>query len=121
MPNLKITIEPVDLAKQKILEPRQSEFELAEDRFIYRLKFKASEPQEDEALPWIEVDNDFVFVYKRSAFAGMDKVWLQVGKRWKIVLYFDGVAADLNIYFKKQKDCEAVFEQLTEYFFGDKA
>ena len=118
MPNSKITIEPVDLSKQKIIEPRLCEVELAEDRFIYRLKFKASEPdRDDEALPWIEVDNDFVFIYRRSAFAGIEKVWVQVEKRWKIVMSFDGIGSDLVLFFKRQKDCEVVFDQLVEYFF----
>lgn len=119
MPSQKIAIEAVDLEKQKIIEPRICEVELGEDRFIYRLKFRASEPDgEDEALPWIEVDNDFTFVYKREAFAGIEKLWHQEVKRWKIKLSFNGVYPDLMLYFKRQKECEVVFEQLMEYFFG---
>jgi hypothetical protein len=123
MPNPKITIEAVDLSKQKIIEPRLCEVELGEDRFIYRLKFKASEQHRnddgsyDESLPWIEVDNDFNFVYKRSAFVGIEKFWVQFEKRWKIMISFDGVGSDLLLFFKKQKDCEAVFNQLVEYFY----
>lgn len=114
----KITIEAVDLSKQKIIEPRLCELELAEDRFIYRLKFKASEPQEDEDLPWTDVDNDFLFIYKRSEFAGIEKLWHQGDKRWKIKLSFNGIYPDLMLYFKRQKECESVFYQLVEYFFN---
>jgi hypothetical protein len=121
MPNPKITIEPVDLSKQKIIEPRLCEVELAPDRFIYRLKFMASEPdRDDEALPWMEVDNDFHFIYKRSAFAGIEKFWIQLEKRWKIMLSFQGIGSDLVLFFKRQKDCEAVFDQLVEYFYPAK-
>lgn len=119
MPNTKIAIEPIDLNKQQILEAKLFEVELAPDRFIYRLKVKTLEPQkDDDALPWIEVDNDFHIVNKRAAFAGIEKWWHQVDKRWKIMLSFDGIGSDLMLYFKRQKDCEAVFDQLVEYFFG---
>lgn len=121
MSNPKITIEAVDLSKQKIIEPRLCEVELAEDRFIYRLKFRASEPdRKDDALPWSEVDNDFVFIYKRSAFTGIEKFWVQVEKRWKIMLSLQGIGSDLLLFFKRQQDCEAAFDQLVEYFYEQK-
>lgn len=119
MPNPKITIEPVDLSRQTILQPRVCELELGDDRFEYRLKFRAKEPEgEDEGLPWIEVDSDFHFVFKKSQFAGLEKNWHQQEKRWKIRLYFNGISPDLLLFFKRQKDCETVFDQLVEYFFA---
>ncbi len=114
---IKISIEHVDLSKQKIIEPRLCEVELAPERFIYRLKFKASEPQEDESLPWIDVDNDFIFIHKRSAFRGIEKYWVQIEKRWKIIISFQAIGAQV-LFFKHQKDCEVVFDQLVDYFFN---
>lgn len=119
MSNPKITIEPVDLSKQKIIESRLYELELGHDRFIYRLRFRASEAKgDDEMLEWVEVDNDFEVIYPKRRFAGIEKLWLQEDKRWKIVLCFDGVGFDLKLYFKKQVACQAVFDQLVEYFFN---
>lgn len=112
----KITMEPVSLRRQRIIKPRLCELELSEKAFIFRLKFKAEEPQEDEALPWIEVDNDFVFIYLRKKFAGIEKLWHQLDKRWKIVISINGIHPDLTLFFKRQTDCEVVFDQLIEYF-----
>lgn len=121
MDNPKITIEAVDLSKQKIIEPRLYELELGQDRFIYRMKFRASEPRnDDEALEWKEVDNDFESVYLKRKFSGIDKMWLQEDKRWKILISFDGIGLDLRIYFKKQATCQTVFDQLVDYFFNPK-
>lgn len=118
MPNTKITIEPITLTRQRILEGRLMEFEMSDTWFSYQFKFRAEEPkQDDEKLPWEEVDNDFHGVFPKHKFAGIEKHWLQESKRWKIIISVDGVAQDLAVYFKRQKDCETVFDQLVEYFF----
>lgn len=113
----KVVIPPCDLAKQKIIESWQYEMELFEKYFVIRLRFKAEEPpEEDEELPWKEVDNDFEMVYPKHKFAGLEKMWLQDSKRWKLVISVDGVGNDSKIYFKRQVECEAVFQKLKTYF-----
>jgi hypothetical protein len=113
----KITLELCSLSKQRVLEQREYEFDLCENHFSLRLRFKAEEPSQiDEEMPWIEVDNDFEMVYPRRKFAGIEKVWLQEDKRWKIVISIDGVGSDIKIYFKRQAECETVFKQLVDYF-----
>lgn len=119
MPNQIISIEPVTLTRQKIIEARMMEFEMADTWFAYRFKFLAEEPQkDDDSLPWVEVDNDFNGIFPRDRFSGIEKHWIGEAKRWKIIISMYGVALDLCIYFKRQPDCEAVFDQLVEYFFG---
>lgn len=118
MPSQKITIEVIDLKYQRIVGGHPHELELEEKAFTLRMKFKAEEPQgEDEALPWKEVDNDVVLKFRREMFAGLEKMWIGADKRWRIVVYTSGVNYDMRLFFKRQKDCEAVFDQLEEYFF----
>jgi hypothetical protein len=114
----KVVIQPCDLAKQKIIESWQYEIELFDTYFMIRMRFKASEPQgDDENMPWRDVDNDYEMVYPKYRFAGIEKVWLQEAKRWKLVISVDGIGSDLKIYFKKQAHCEEVFQKLFNYFF----
>lgn len=122
MSNQKITIEPIDLKYQRIVIGQPHILELWEQVFTLRMKFKAEEPEgDDEALPWKEVDTDVVLMFRRDKFSGMEKMWIQDNKRWRIVIYTQGCDYNMRLFFKKQKDCEAVFDQLTEYFFCDKA
>lgn len=116
----KIPVEPVTLARQQLVNgPRMMELELADTWFAYRFKFKAEEPQKnDDKLPWVATDNDFHGIFKKDHIAGLEKHWLQECKRWKIIISIDGYGYDICIYFKRQAECEAVFDQLNEYFFA---
>lgn len=119
MENVKISIEPITLTRQRMVDKRMMELELADTWFAYRFKFRAEEPDEkDDQLPWEEVDNDFDSRFPKGRFAGLEKHWVQKGKRWKIIINIDGVAQEISVFFKKQKDCEAVFDQLVDYFFN---
>jgi hypothetical protein len=116
----KVIIQPCDLQKQKIIESWQYEIELFEKYFKIMMRFKANEPEnDDEAQAWREVMNDFEMAYPKHKFAGLEKVWLQEAKRWKIVISIDGIGSDLKIYFKRQTHCEEVYQKLFEYFFGN--
>lgn len=46
-----IKLELVSMSRQKVIEQRLYELDLGEKAFTLQLKFKAEEPQEDDALP----------------------------------------------------------------------
>lgn len=112
-----IELQCFSLSRQKVIEHRIHELTLGQIALTRRLRFRAEEPQpEDDGLPWVEVDNDFVQIYPRKRFAGIEKHWNQHEKLWKIIISFDGVAYDLLLFFKRHTACDEVFEQLVDYF-----
>lgn len=115
--NTKITVEPITLRKQRVISVEISELELGERDITMRLIFLAEEPQEDEALPWDEVLNHAVVTWQRDRFSSIKMIRVQRDKNWQIITSFMGTAEDMFLFFKKQKDCEVVFEQLIDYFF----
>jgi hypothetical protein len=122
MDTLRIDIPVCDLNEQKIIDAKEYYLLLTDEYFRWVLKFKSSEPQmnedgvRDRQLPWHDVNNDFDFVCKRSSLVGVERLWYQEIKRWKIVLYISGVK-DLVLYFKNQASCEPVFTSLVNYVF----
>jgi hypothetical protein len=114
----KILLINCDLSRQRMLETRAFELELHQQFLSLRMIFKAEEPDpEDDALPWIEVDNDFEVLVPKVQFAGLEKVWLQKDRRWKIAIHMNGLPAELKMFFKKGADCQPVYEKLKQYFF----
>lgn len=114
----KIDIAILSLSRQKIIEPRGCSLEFNDDYLIYKLRFLAEEPQDDESLPWTEVDNDFEYhVFKKNIVA-VDKQWIQKEKRWKIILCVMGMQYDICIFFKKQTECEAIHAKLINWLFN---
>jgi len=108
------------LSRQDIIEPRASYLELRERDFTLLLRFRASQPQEkDDSLPWEEVDSDFELVGKRTAVTAVEKMWIQDEKRWRINIGMKGTARDIQLYFKKQVECEPIYHQLINYFFNN--
>lgn len=117
--SVKITMEPVTLKKQRILSSDLHELELDETSLTLRLIFSAEEPQRgDESLPWIEVHSHAVVMWRKDWFSSMKMIRVQEDRNWQIIISFMGTAEDMYLFFKRQKDCEAVFDQLKEYFFG---
>jgi hypothetical protein len=117
MSNRKITMEAVTLQKQRVVSSELNELELGEKSLTLRLIFLAEEPQEDESLPWIEVVNHAVVMWQKDRFSSLKMVRHQESRTWRIITSFMGTAEDMHLFFKRQKDCETVFEQLREYFF----
>jgi hypothetical protein len=117
MLNPKITMEAVTLKKQRIISSDLNELELGEKAVTLRLIFTAEEPQEDESLPWIEVGSHAVVIWQRDRFSSIKMIRVQENRHWQIIASFMGTAEDMHLFFKRQKDCEAVFGQLTKYFF----
>lgn len=116
----KIEIGMPNLSRQEIIEHRESWIELRPDHFVYCLRFRAKQPQgDDDNLPWEEVDNDFMFYGKRSQVTGVEKMWIQKERRWKIAISAKGVGGDIQIFFKKQVECEPIYHQLIDYFFNN--
>jgi hypothetical protein len=113
---IEITLEPVDLEKQKVLVPQAYQLYLHENIYEMHLMFLASEPQKDDGLPWEEVQNDFIFRFRKDKFAGMERFYCQDGDYWKITVWFDGIGGH-NLFFPTQAKCEEVFGQLDQYFF----
>lgn len=113
----KIIISIHSLNKQKIIEDKGCSLCFYDTYLIYRLKFRASEPTDanDLELPWHDVDNDFEILILRKQIAGLEKIWEQGCRRWKIIISVDGVGDDVKLYFKKQLECENMYKKLFNY------
>lgn len=118
MPNPKITMESISLKKQRIISSELNELELGDDRLTLRIIFLAEEPQEDESLPWVEVGSHAVVTWRKDRFSSIKMIRVQENRHWQIVTSFMGAAEDMWLFFKKQKDCQAAYDQLIEYFFN---
>lgn len=112
----RIDIKSINLKRQKVTEPFFLYIELNENYFLYRAKFYADEPkEEDEALGWHNVFNDFEFIARKSHIAAMEREWLNDSKVWMITLFIDGVGPDIKLYFKRESECVEVYNKITAY------
>lgn len=110
-----IYVDLCDLSKQKIVDGKPHEIQLFDTYFIYRMRFRANEPQEDESLPWKEELSSFETVCPRNGFAAIDRQWIEEEERWKITICIHGFGY-LKVYFVDRAKCKEVFEKLKSYF-----
>lgn len=115
-----IEIKPVNLPQQKIKGSKECQIELHNSYMRYRMEFVAEEPvdRSDESLGWKDVENSFDIWVKKDRICTIEKWRCTNVNRWKIIISVDGMADDMNIYFRTESACDEVFDKLLNYVFN---
>lgn len=116
-----IEIKPINLAQQKIKKTKEGYIELHKSYLRYRMAFIAEEPNDksDETLGWKDVENSFDIYTRKDKISSIEKWKCTNISRWKIIISVDGMADDMNIYFRTEGSCQEVFNILINYLFQE--
>ena len=111
-----IKIRAINLSKQHPDKDADPVELLIEESYIrYRAKFEADEAGDDPAMPWEKVFNDIDIIILKKSISGIEKVWIDDQKIFKVSMLCKGFATDLSIYFKRMSEANDVYEKLLKY------
>lgn len=116
---MRIELKPLDLERQKDIDPQVFFVELTPGYLQYRAMFTAKEPDNeyDPDLGWHSVYRDFDWRIQRGALTSIDKVYKEEHDLWKIIITISGSNTDVELFFDLQADCCAAYEVLCNYLF----
>lgn len=119
--NSVIEIKPMHLRNQKMSEDGELRLEFFDSYFKYIGNFYADEPtdREDHSLGWDMVYNYFEVVADKKCVSGFEKSWSHLNEHWSVYIFINGMNDDIKLFFKTQKEADAVMEKLINYLYGN--
>lgn len=116
---MRIDIKPLDLEEQTISESTELFIELTPTYVRYKAKFTAEEltSAHDPYSGWTTKQRDFDWRIHKNAITSIDRTFLSDQKIWKIILTVTGSNVDVDIYIRRQSECERVYEIIFNYLF----
>lgn len=116
---MRIDIKPVTLEQQKIFDSTELFIELMPTYIRYKAKFIAEEPTdpEDQYCTWVTKERDFDWRIHKNAITSIDRTYTSNQNVWKIILTVSGSDTDVDIFFRKQSECERVYDIIFNYLF----
>ena len=117
-----IDIKPMHLRNQKMSNDGELRLEFYDGYFKYIGNFYADEPKdrEDHSLGWETVYNYFEVVVDKRFVAAYEKAWAHSYEHWSIYISVNGMNDDIKLFFKTQKEADAVMDKLTHYLYDTK-
>jgi len=114
-----IELQPMDLYNQKMHEGTELRIELYSQYFKYIGNFHAEEPKDrdDHSLGFKTVYNNFAIVVDKKSAVAMEKSWNDRDKHYCLYISVNGMAEDVKLFFKKEKEIDEVQQKLIKYLY----
>lgn len=114
-----IQIKPMNLPNQKMSKDGELKLEFYDKYFKYIGDFYAEEPKDrdDRRLGWDTVLNYFEVIVDKKSVCGFEKSWVHRHEYWTVYVFVNGMAEDIKMFFKTEKEAEAVVNKLITYLY----
>lgn len=116
----KIDIKHIDLKYEKNFETIEAFIELHENYFRYASKYYCDElkNKDDEGMGWDEGKfHQFDLKIKRKNIVSLEINWASASEVWNVEIEVNGYPSSINIYYKTEKEAEALHNKLFNYIF----
>ncbi len=110
----KLPFDLCELSRQKPTKVFFSELQLHDKYLRYRIKFNATEIDQDTEIQKHDVGNYHDIVVLRSNVTGVELIFTN-DEKWKIIISISGMVQDVIVYFVEYPKAKAFHEEVFEW------